>query len=76
MAKAAAPADALRYLCMSRPWAGSTEAEHQRQADIRNRIPPEPKEFIMVAGADGIVLSNYCIWHAVNCSMRRKPHPG
>ena len=65
-------ADAIRYLCMARPWAGSTEAEYQRQADIRNRMPPEPKEFTLIAGADGIVRSNYTIWHAVNCSMRRK----
>jgi hypothetical protein len=66
-------ADALRYLCMARPWAGSTEAEHQRQQDdIRNSIPPEPKDFILEAQPDGSLRANYCMWHVVNRRMREK----
>ena len=64
-------ADALRYLCMARPWAGSTEAEYQQQqTDIRNRVPPEP--VILVAQPDGTLKANYCMWHVVNRRMREK----
>jgi hypothetical protein len=66
-------ADALRYLCMARPWAGNTEAEHRRQQeDIRNRIPPEPKDFIFTAMPDGSLRANYCMWHVINRRMREK----
>jgi hypothetical protein len=58
---------------MSRPWTGiSGEEAERREQDIRNRIPPEPEEFVLVAQPDGILKANYCMWHVVNRRMREK----
>jgi hypothetical protein len=70
-------ADALRYLCMARPWAGNTEEEvHQREQDIRRSMPPEPKEFILVAQPDGSLKANYTMWHFINRKQRERKARG
>jgi hypothetical protein len=51
----------------SRRCAGMTQRD-----DIRNRIPPEPKDFILVVQPDGTLKANYSMWHVINRRMREK----